>query len=232
MQKTFYVLLFLITTALIGYTGYYVFTHQNGQTAQASATTTPQVLTPVVENPKNILTTKTGKKITIKETNPAGESLSTITITPEGFATNTPLTLERNKLTDFFLTDMNNDTYDELVIITTASGSGSYGELDIFTTSKDAELIPVTIPKITEDDTKRGSLFEGYMGHDSFVANNGTLVREFPIYTKTDTNENPTGGKQKILYTLTEKDNLYTITFTKIEAPKAASSTVGIKTTR
>lgn len=220
MQKPTYVLLLVVTISLLGYTLYYSSTHPPVVTApilSLVATTTEEVAvattTKVINNK---LLTKTGKTLTVNEANPNGQSLSSISIIPFGFATNTPVTLETNKLTDFFLTDMNGDSFDELVLISTAQGSGSYGEATIYTTVKDQELLPVTIPKITEDDTKQGGLFEGYMGHDTFaITEKGLLARSFPTFTASDTNSMPTGPIKTLFYTLTEKDNTYTIVFSK-----------------
>jgi hypothetical protein len=44
--------------------------------------------------------------------------------------------------------------------------------------------------------------FEEYMGHDTFTIEGRKLVRLFPIYKKGDTNENPTGGRRKLVYGL------------------------------
>jgi hypothetical protein len=210
MKKSTYVFLLLITVPLLAYTVFYSFSHPLTTTidpllsltqeeAPATATTTEKT----EATPGKILTTHTGKIITVNETNPNGSSLSTITITPSGFSTNTPLILETNKLQNFFLVDLNSDTFDELIIVTQAQGSGSYGEVEIYTTTNDTELAPVTIQAITEEDTHKGGLFEGYMGHDIFTTASGTLLREFPMYTATDTNSVPTGPHTKILYTLT-----------------------------
>jgi len=40
------------------------------------------------------------------------------------------------------------------------------------------------------------------MGHDTFKIEGQKLVRIFPIYNKGDTNENPTGGRRKLVYGL------------------------------
>jgi hypothetical protein len=42
----------------------------------------------------------------------------------------------------------------------------------------------------------------GYMGHDVFSIENNKLIRVFPIYKEDDTNQNPTGGIRKLVYTL------------------------------
>lgn len=212
MQKTTSVFLLFITVILIGYTLYYSSTHQAPvisllssplSTDQTEASTTT---VPIVEGHVHTLATKSGKTITITETNPSGQSLSTVVITSEGFASNTPITLEINKLTKFFLTDINNDGFEELVLISTAQGSGSYGEAILYTTSNDQGLTPVAVPQLKEEDTKKGGLFEGYLGHDLFsLTESNTLLREFPTYMASDTESNPTGPIRKIIYTINTK---------------------------
>lgn len=211
MKKYIYIALFVISLLLLGYTIYYIINNLEKPSTpivtistEESATTT----TPVVED-KSTHTTPSGKKIKLVETNPVGESLSTITLTTDGFSTNTPIVLETNKLTNSFYTDLNSDTYEELVITTTAQGSGSFGEMFVFTTASDTVLLPVSVPEISEEDTGKGKIFEGYMGHDSFGLIGNNLVREFPTYKKTDIMSEPTGPTKSIIYTLTEKNGVY-----------------------
>lgn len=230
MKKGIYFLLLLTTIGMGAYTLFFASTSNQ---AKIQAETKTATMTPVAtttqqeENAKKskTFTTKTGNTITVKETNPAGESLSTLEISITGFASSSPIILEKNKLTDAFLVDINNDGYDELVIVTTAAGSGSYGDISVLTTKNKFEL--VTIPQIKEEDTKKGGLFEGYQGHDSFIANNNKLIREFPIYLTTDTNDNPTGGKRTLVYTLTEKNSIFSMTIQK----EKLSATTTISTT-
>jgi hypothetical protein len=118
-------------------------------------------------------------------------------------------------MTNSLYADLNNDGFEELIITTMAQGSGSFGEVYMYTTASTSQLLPVSIPEMTEDDTKAGSLFEGYMGHDSFVIKNNELVREFPTYLKSDVMSEPTGPTRNIVYTLTEKNGEYSIVFTK-----------------
>lgn len=215
MNKITYTPLLLATILLTGYTSYYTLTNQE---ALVSPTVTPATTTPSIVyefSDKNSLKTKTGKTITVKETNPNGESLSTITITPKGFENNEPIILEKNKLTNFFLLDMNKDTFDELILITTAQGAGSYGEVTIFTTKGDLKLQQVVTPEVTEDSTKQGELFEGYAGYDGFSVLNGALVREFPTNTSTNTGTIPTGLARKIAYSIIEKEGAFLIELSK-----------------
>ena len=233
MQKALYSILIIITLGLIGYVGYYTTTHKKQPSTLLSiATPVEDVATSTKEiEDKNMLTTISGKKIHIEETAPADQELSTITLTPSGFATNTPIVLETNKLVDFFLADLNHDTSEELILIT-GGGSQAYGEATIFTTASSAGLILVAIPEITESDTKKGKLFEGYRGHDSFLLVDGALVRTFKAYSQKDTDDNPTGDMRAILYTLTEALGKYSITFSKGTStpPIIASSTLNAAT--
>jgi hypothetical protein len=235
MKKTIYIILTLIVVGFLGYTLYYTTTHKANIEPTLTIVATTTIATTTVDSvpAKNILTTKTGKTITIRETNPSGESLSTITITSKGLTNDQPIVLEKNKLTDFFLTDMNNDGFDELVIVTTAQGSGSYGEVDIFTTVDDKALLKVDTPSVTEDDTKKGALFEGYMGHDLFMVASGTLMRQFPLYTASSTNSTPTGQTKTIFYSLNGTSSVFSVTLspTKKLLPQVPTNTPLMKGT-
>lgn len=226
MKKTIYSILAVVTFGLMLYTSYYMYGHKPiAHPLLSIATSTPQTASSTQDTATTkVFTTTSNKTLTIKETNPDGASLSTIVITPNGFATNTPITLEENKLTDTFLIDMNKDGSEELVLVTTAQGSGSFGEAIIYTTVSSSELLPVAVPSIAEEDTNVGGLFEGYMGHDSFEIINGMLVREFPTYNASDTNSEPTGPRRSVLYSLSEKNGAYSIQFLKY-TPSNASST-------
>jgi hypothetical protein len=143
--------------------------------------------------------TKTGKTIIITETHPIGQSLSNIEIKTKGFEHNRPEIYENvNPITDILMADLDNNEFDEIYIITTSQGSGSYGNVMGFASNKDKSLSMINIPKPEKGD----NAFEGYMGHDSFTIENNKLVRTFPIYSKGDSNQNPTGGKRKLFYGL------------------------------
>lgn len=126
-------------------------------------------------------TTTSGKKITVTDTHPTTDSLSTVTITTEGFQSNTPITLEKNKLTSVFFVDLNADDYDEVVITFTSQTAPYYGEVVVFTTFDDASIVTVDVPAITEEETQPGQLFEGYVGGDTFIAEKSKLLRTFSV---------------------------------------------------
>lgn len=218
MKRNIYIALCVVALLLLAYTAYFAMsTKTTPVTTQAPVATSTLVIattTPSVEK-STTYTTKSGKKIKITETNPIGESLSTITIDPMGFSTNTPIVLDTNKLTNSLYVDLNKDSFEELIITTVSQGSGSFGEVFIFTTASTSMLLPVRIPEMSEADTEKGGLFEGYMGHDSYSIVSDTLIREFPTFKKTDTNSEPTGPRRSIIYSLVKKDMDYTIVFIK-----------------
>lgn len=221
MKKTIYSFLLVVALASISYTGYYAYSKQatpllTKESSLPEKTETVEATSTAQLQDKEKLTTSTGKSITIHETNPTSPVMSTITITPSGFATNTPITLEKNKLANFFLLDMDKDSYDELILITAAKESGNYGEVTLFTTKGDLGLTSIDTPNVTEDNTEKGSLFEGYTGNDMFSIEKGILMREFPLHIGTTTTSTSTQEKRKLAYLLTEKDSLYSVTFSKI----------------
>jgi hypothetical protein len=143
--------------------------------------------------------TKTGKTIIVSETHPAGRSLSTIEVRTRGFEHEYhEIYPDRNPISDVFVADLDGNGFDEMYIITTSAGSGSYGTVLGFASNKDKSLSMINFPGIRKGDQN----FEGYMGHDTFKIEGQKLVRIFPIYNKGDTNENPTGGRRKLVYGL------------------------------
>jgi heat shock protein HslJ len=221
MQKNIFIVLFLMTVTLSGYTGWSAFAiHEDMVKQELEAAANKQKATAA-----KIFTTKQGKKINLEETHPQGESMSTITLNLTGFEKNDSIVLEKNKLMSATLLDINKDEGEEFVLITQAVGSGSYGEATIFTTIGET-LTSVKIQNIEEKDLAKGGLFEGYMGHDTFSVENGTLIRSFPTYISTDTNDNPTGPVKKVSYVLDGSTTTPAITFSLLTAgPKTSSST-------
>ena len=143
--------------------------------------------------------TKTGKAIIISETHPVNQSLSTIEVRTEGFEHDyQEVYPDRNPISDVFVADLDGNGFDEIYIITTSAGSGSYGTVLGFASNKDKSLSMINFPEKLEKDKN----FEGYMGHDIFKIEDEKLVRIFPIYNQGDTNNNPTGGTRKLVYGL------------------------------
>jgi hypothetical protein len=154
------------------------------------------------DNPSNArreLQTKTGKTIIVSETHPIGRSLSTIAINTKNFEHVFKAVYEdQDPISDIFLADLDANGFDELYIITTSTGSGSYGKIIGFASNKDKSLSMIHFPAIEKGDRN----FKGYMGHDTFKLEDQKLVRLFPVYNDGDANLNPTGGTRKLTYDL------------------------------
>jgi len=157
---------------------------------------------------------RTGKTIIITETHPVGQSLSTIQVSTKDFEHNYPEIYEdRDPISDVFLTDLDGNGFDEIYIITTSAGSGSYGTVLGFASNKDKSLSTINFPAIQERDDN----FKGYMGHDIFKIEDQKLVRIFPIYNQCDTNQNPTGGARKLVYGLYPGEAMWQLNIEKSE---------------
>ena len=158
--------------------------------------------------------TKTGKTISISETHKAGQSLSTIGITTKDFEHNYAQMYEnRDPISEVFVADLDGNGFDEIYIVTTSAGSGSYGTVLGFASNKDKSLSMINFPEMQERDEN----FEGYMGHDTFKIEDQKLVRIFPIYNEGDTNRNPTGGKRKLVYGLYPGEAMWQLNVEKSE---------------
>ena len=158
--------------------------------------------------------TKTGKTIIISVTHPVGQSLSTIEISTKDFEHNYPEIYEdRDPISDVFIDDLDGNGFDEIYIITTSVGSGSYGTVLGFASNKDRSLSMINFPEIQEGDEN----FEGFMGHDTFKIENQKLVRIFPIYSEGAPNQNPTGRTRKLVYGLYQGEAMWQLRVENID---------------
>jgi hypothetical protein len=158
--------------------------------------------------------TKTGKTIIISETHPTGQSLSTIEIITKDFEHNYPeIYQDRDPISDIFVADLDGNGFDEIYIITTSAGSGSYKTVLGFASNKDKSLSMINFPEIQARDEN----FKGYMGHDTFKIEDQKLLRTFPIYNEGDTNQNPTGGTRKLVYGLYPGEAMWQLKVEKSE---------------
>ena len=129
-------------------------------------------------------------------------SLKQLMIQPKGFEeTNKSFELEIDgKVTDAQVADLNSDGFPELLIFTQSAGSGSYGNVIAFSSNGAKSMSRVYFPPASENP----KINKGYMGHDTFLINDSTLIQEFPIYKEGDPNSNPTGGVRRIQYKLVD----------------------------
>jgi len=174
----------------------------------------PSEIKGISADASKVYQTKTGKTIMISETHPVGQSLSTIKISTKDFEYNySEIYEDRDPISDIFLPDLDGNGFDEIYIITTSAGSGSYGTVLGFASNKDKSLSMINFPEVHEGDNN----FKGYMGHDTFKIEERKLVRIFPIYNQGDTNQNPTGGKRKLIYGLYPGEAMWQLKIEKSE---------------
>ena len=101
-----------------------------------------------------------------------------------------------------WLLDLDKNGYDELYIVTSSVGSGSYETIYGYASNQDLSITPIYIPPISENDVMKDGNFYGYMGHDSIFIEKDMLYRKFPIYLEGDPNCCPTGGEKILSYRL------------------------------
>ncbi len=91
--------------------------------------------------------------------------------------------------------DLDQDGSPEIYFYCCTYGSGSFGKVygfQFFPNSFDA----IKCEPLTKSQAK------GYMGHDSFKIEFGSLMRRFPLYLAGDSNAQPSGGTRLVRYKL------------------------------
>lgn len=104
-----------------------------------------------------------------------------ITLTTEGFDKNDPITLLKGKLKSFHFTDLNNDTFEELVLIFAPYGESTSEEIVAYTTYDNSSLSEVIMNPIREEDLSPGGIFEKYAGQDTYILEQQEIYRTFRI---------------------------------------------------
>lgn len=128
-------------------------------------------------------TTRTGQSVTLKNTYSAQEHTSLVVITTENFDQNDEITVEGSKLTDVIFSDINNDLYEELVLVFSTQGERKESYAKLFTTYNNTSLTEIEMPAVDETTMSPGGPFEGYVGEDVFSIKKSKLVHEFKTTT-------------------------------------------------
>lgn len=161
--------------------------------------------------------TKSGKSLYISESHPVGLSLSDISIKSSGFEHNISETInDSDPIKGVYVTDLDDNGFDEFYIITISSGSGSYGNVIGFASNNDKSLSMIHFPGISEGDEP----FAGYMGHDNFKIADKKFIRSFPIYLSKDKNPTPSGGTRHLSYGLFSGEAAWQLKITDIAESK------------
>lgn len=125
--------------------------------------------------------TKSGKLITIVETHPKGASLSDLKIHFQGDTSNVMRYVDVDPITATVIGDLDKNGFDEVYMISTSMGTGTYGNILGVSSNRDKSLSMIYVPEMDENDKKSGKLFDGYEGHDEYAIENGILIRRFPF---------------------------------------------------
>ena len=162
---------------------------------------TPVETSPSVES--RVFTTQSGKVFELNEDSNE-DGMYDFHLVPKGFefSKDTLIIAEADPLNRAFLADLDENGFEEIYVITTSVGSGSYANIYGYSSNADKSVSPIYIAPINENDLSPGGLFEGYMGHDSIYLDEGVLMRKFPIYLEGDPNCCPTGGYKQLGYKL------------------------------
>ena len=167
-----------------------------------TVTTSKELDRSVITAP-SIFKTSTGKSIRLIPQQKSS-SLFDIKIIPMDFqnSADTITLTDTDPLQHVWVKDLDGNGYDELYLITSAAGSGSYGTIYGFASNQDLSMTPVYVPEISEKDLLADGDFYGYMGHDSIYAEKNRIYRKYPIYKEGDANCCPSGGNKTLSYYL------------------------------
>ena len=139
----------------------------------------------------------------VREDKSLGVSVSRITVIATDSTHTDSLNLgDKDPVRSGMLADLDENNQDELYLVTTSVGSGSYAHISGFMRDEQNKLVAIEVPEVTPEDQTAGRRFEGYMGHDTVYIHKNKLVRKFPVYKPGDSNDNPTGGNKEIHYSL------------------------------
>ena len=156
--------------------------------------------------------TRSGRKLEVIESKPA-ISVSNNMITGQGFvnSADTIKYLYKNPMTTALLADLDKNGYEELYIITKASGPGYFLDVLGIASKEDNSFSEIKVENVMSDDMNKDKMFGGYMGNDTIYFTDKGIIREFPVYTSSDYNDLPKGGKRRIIYSLKKEDPLYSL---------------------
>jgi len=126
-------------------------------------------------------TTSTGKKIVVRESHPRGMSMSDVAVFFKDDSSTALSLTDKDPVNDVVLADLDKNGFDEVYVITSAAGSGSYAGVHGFYSNKDLSFSFVNMPEIAEKDLAPGGAYEGYEGHDVLKIEGNKLTRTFPV---------------------------------------------------
>lgn len=150
------------------------------------------------------LKTESGKEFIVQMDYSKGASICKVKVVTRGFIiANTEHEFgDIDPVSDIFLADLDDNGFEEIYIVTTSAGSGSYSTIYGVASNSDKSTSVIYVREISEVGKQKAQMFEGFMGHNSFTIEKGTLINTFSVYKEEDSNARPTGGIRKIEYEL------------------------------
>lgn len=148
--------------------------------------------------------TQSGKQFIISADYSIGASICDLKIETSGFTEKN--TIHKlgltDPVTDVFIIDLDKNGYEEIYLITTSAGSGSYSTIYGLASNKDKSATPIYIYEPSQKQLGQGGIFEGYRGHNKFDVQNGIITNTYPTFDDADTNAKPSGKKRNLSYSL------------------------------
>ncbi|MVT12188.1 hypothetical protein [Chitinophaga tropicalis] len=108
----------------------------------------------------------------------------------------------KGMLSESIVADLNHDKYPEVFFFTYSAGSEATGSVYGITYVRNKPV------RIFSGDVDREDL-KGYRGRDSFYIKAPYLMRQYPVYEKSDPDGQPGDGKRTIKYALEKEANVY-----------------------
>lgn len=136
------------------------------------------------------------------------ELKNSISINPVGFNSEArDVSFEiRGRVQKVEVDDLNNDMFPDLVLYVYPPGDKSIGNVIGISSVNNDRFMPISFPDIINDPKLRN----GYIGYDSYMLMEGTLMRRFPLYSTDSLGVKPLGTFRQIQYRVVpdEKEGL------------------------
>lgn len=164
------------------------------------------------------ITTGNGNQLIIIESKPS-ISVSNYMITGTGFKNsfdtiNFPF---KNPMSATLLADLDKNGFDELYIITKASGSQTFVDMFAVATNPDNSFNEIKIEQISTEDVNKNGKFYGYMGFDSIYISDNKIIREFPVYKSSNFESDETKEMRRVFYQLKPYDKFNELVISDFE---------------
>lgn len=142
-----------------------------------------EFLMPVSEPVTREFVTKTGKKWLVHQTPLSDPAYVNVSVESRGFTHDqAPLDLgEIDPVIQVRLADLDKDGFEELYLVTQATGQEAYGTVYGFYSDSDRDVLLISYEGASPYTMKEGGPYEGYQGADAFLFNENSLVNSFPV---------------------------------------------------